>query len=86
MNYRPELVTLMQKCMIFTFSGEKVDSSLFSDGDDVPLSSLSIDSLAAMQFCIELEAHFGWSVTPEELLAFETVGDIARALDAHVSR
>ena len=72
--------------MIFTFSGEKVDSSLFSDSDDVPLSSLNIDSLAAMQFCIELETHFGWSVTPEELLAFRSLGDIARALDAHVSR
>jgi len=72
--------------MIFTMSGEKVDSSVFSDHTDVPLSSLNIDSLSAMQLCIELENEFGWSITPEELIAFESLGELERALEAHVGR
>jgi acyl carrier protein len=72
--------------MISTISGERVDSSVFSDHTDVPLSSLSIDSLSAMQLCIELENEFGWSISPAELVAFESLGDLERALAAHVGR
>ena len=77
---------MLRKCMISTISGERVDSSVFSDHTDVPLSSLSIDSLSAMQLCIELENEFGWSITPAELIAFESLGDLERALAAHVGR
>jgi acyl carrier protein len=72
--------------MISSISGERVDSSVFSDHTDVPLSSLSIDSLSAMQLCIELENEFGWSISPAELIAFESLGDLERALAAHVGR
>lgn len=86
MNFRAEIIGMLRKCMIFTMSGEKVDSSVFSDHTDVPLSSLNIDSLSAMQLCIELENEFGWSITPEELIAFESLGELERALEAHVGR
>jgi len=85
-NFRTEIIGMLRKCMIFTMSGEKVDSSVFSDHTDVPLSSLNIDSLSAMQLCIELENEFGWSITPEELIAFESLGELERALEAHVGR
>jgi acyl carrier protein len=85
-NFRAEIIGMLRKCMIFTMSGEKVDSSVFSDHTDVPLSSLNIDSLSAMQLCIELENEFGWSITPEELIAFESLGELERALEAHVGR
>ena len=86
MNFRAEIIGMLRKCMIFTMSGEKVDSSVFSDHTDVPLSTLNIDSLSAMQLCIELENEFGWSITPEELIAFESLGELVRALEAHVAR
>ena len=86
MNFRTEIIGMLRKCMIFTMSGEKVDSSVFSDHTDVPLSTLNIDSLSAMQLCIELENEFGWSITPEELIAFESLGELERALEAHVGR
>lgn len=86
MNFRAEIIGMLRKCMIFTMAGEKVDSSVFSDHTDVPLSSLNIDSLSAMQLCIELENEFGWSITPEELIAFESLGELERALEAHVGR
>ena len=86
MNFRAEIIGMLRKCMIFTMSGEKVDSSVFSDHTDVPLSTLNIDSLSAMQLCIELENEFGWSITPEELIAFESLGELERALEAHVGR
>jgi acyl carrier protein len=85
-NFRAEIIGMLRKCMIFTMSGEKVDSSVFSDHTDVPLSTLNIDSLSAMQLCIELENEFGWSITPEELIAFESLGELERALEAHVGR
>jgi acyl carrier protein len=85
-NFRAEIIEILGVCMIFTISGGRVDSNVFSDHDDVPLSSLSIDSLTAMQFCIELENRFGWSITPEELIAFESLGELERALEAHVGR
>jgi len=85
-NFRAEIIGMLRKCMIFTMSGEKVDSSVFSDHTDVPLSTLNIDSLSAMQLCIELENEFGWSITPEELIAFESLGELVRALEAHVAR
>lgn len=86
MNFRPEIIGMLRKCMISSISGERVDSSVFSDHTDVPLSSLSIDSLSAMQLCIELENEFGWSISPAELIAFESLGDLERALAAHVGR
>lgn len=85
MNLRTEIEEILATCVILTVSGEHVGARGGSDNDDVLLSDLSIDSLAAMQFCIELENRFGWSVTPEELLSFESLAEIERALQDHVS-
>ena len=86
MKYQDDLLAMLRNCMIFTLDGNAIDASIFENHNDVPLSVLSIDSLSAMQLCIELENHFGWSITPQEFLTFESLGDIARALDAHVGR
>ena len=86
MNLHDDFIAILRNCMIFTLEGKAIDASIFTNQNDVPLSTLSIDSLAAMQLCIDLENRFGWSVTPEEFLAFESLGAIERALDAHVGR
>ena len=86
MSVRADIIEILRICRIFTLSGEPIDASLLTDRDDVPLSGLTIDSLSAMQLCIELENEFGWSITPEELIAFESLGELARALEAHVGR
>jgi acyl carrier protein len=85
-NHQADLIAMLRKCMIFTLSGNAIDASMFANHNDVPLSTLSIDSLAAMQLCIELENEFVWSITPAELIAFESLGDLERALAAHVGR
>lgn len=85
MDHQTEFIAMLRNCMIFTLDGNAIDASIFENRNDVPLSTLSIDSLAAMQLCIDLENRFGWSITPEEFLAFESLGEVARALDAHVS-
>jgi acyl carrier protein len=85
-NFRAEIIEILGVCMIFTISGGRVDRNVFSDHDDVPLSSLSIDSLTAMQFCIELENRFGWSITPEDLMSFTSLSEIERELANHVGR
>ena len=81
-----EIIEILRRCMIFTVSGEKLQLDSRTSFDDVQLSDLSIDSLASMQFCIELETRFGWSVTPEEFMSFEALGDVVRSLRAHVER
>ncbi len=86
MNFRAEIEEILDVCLILTVSGEKVEARANQSFDDVHLATLSIDSLASMQFCIELENRFGWSLTPEELLTFESLGDIERGLQAHVGR
>lgn len=86
MNHQDDFIAMLRNCMIFTLDGNAIDASIFTDKNDVPLSTLFVDSLAAMQLCIDLENRFGWSITPEEFLAFESLGDVARALDAHVGR
>jgi acyl carrier protein len=85
-NFRAEIIEILRICKIFTLSGEPIDASVFTERDDVALSTLSIDSLAAMQLCIELENGCGWSITPEELIAFESLGELARALEAYDGR
>jgi acyl carrier protein len=85
-SVRADIIEILRICRIFTLSGEPIDESLLTDHDDVPLSLITIDSLEAMQLCIELEKRCGWSITPEELIAFESLGELARALEAHVGR
>jgi acyl carrier protein len=85
-NHQADFIAMLRKCMIFTLNGNAIDASMFANHNDVPLSTLSIDSLSAMQLCIELENEFGWSITPAELIAFESLGDLERALAAHVGR
>ena len=86
MNVRADIIEILRICRIFTLSGEPIDASDLTDRDDVPLLGLTIDSLSAMQLCIELENRCGWSITPEDLIAFESLGELARALEAHVDR
>lgn len=86
MSFRIEIEEILDICVILTVAGERVGAAGISGKDGVPLSTLSIDSLASMQFCIELENRFGWSITPEELLAFYSLAEIERALQDHVNR
>lgn len=86
MNLTNEIVDILRRCMIVTVEGEWVQADTEAVFDNVRLSALNIDSLASMQFCIELEKRFEWIITPEELLSFESLGEIQRALSAHGNR
>lgn len=41
-----------------------------------PLAGLGLDSLGRMEFCIQLELDHGVPLTPDRLLAMESVGDL----------
>ena len=41
-----------------------------------PLAGLGLDRLGRMEFCIQLELDHGVPLTPDRLLAMESVGDL----------
>lgn len=50
----------------------------FSSGvGDIKISSLELDSLAKMEFCIYIEIHYGVSIVPDRLDEFETLSRLA---------
>lgn len=53
---------------------------LAGDGD-VTLDRLDMDSLARMELCIAVEVETGVSLTPEDLDAHATLGDLARHIE-----
>ena len=81
MNYRSELVDILSTCFVFTLDGQEVPQSFALQGVDVALSELAIDSLSAIQVCVELENRFGWSISPSEFLEFTSLGNVADGLE-----
>lgn len=81
MNYRSELVDILSRSFVFTLGGQIVPQSFASQGEDIALSDLVIDSLSAVQVCVELENRFGWSIAPNEFLEFTSLGMVAVELE-----
>ena len=53
----------------------------FIDGSVDPLlASLDMDSLAAMEVCIDLELRYGLAIVPSTLLDVGTLGDLAQLM------
>lgn len=48
---------------------------------DVPLEQLEMDSLARMELCIAIEVETGVALTPDDLAAYATLGDLARHIE-----
>lgn len=59
----------------------------FIDGTvDIPLDALVMDSLARMQFCIEVEKRWGVTVTPAGLRDYETLLELVSYVEgAHAN-
>ncbi len=53
---------------------------------DTSLSDLGLDSLARIELQAGIEDHFGGRMPEEVAVAIETVGDIVRAVEAHLGR
>jgi hypothetical protein len=49
---------------------------------DVEFSSLDLDSLGKMEFCIYIEIHHGISLLPDKLNEFKTLANLAAYIDA----
>lgn len=85
MNVRSEIATIMSDCFVHLHDGTAIPDSFINGGANIALDALSIDSLAAVQICVELENRLEWSISPKQFLAFETLGDVASALEAFVN-
>jgi acyl carrier protein len=53
-----------------------------SDGADVPMNELDMDSLDLMEFCIAIELSSGVSIVPNDLQRLRTLASVADAIRA----
>ncbi len=49
------------------------------------LSALDLDSLTVLEITLHVEREFGTAFEPEDLLAAETIGDLARAVESQLT-
>lgn len=76
---RKLLVQAMRYANIMGLSPEQRDG--FEAGSvDIELDSLEMDSLAAMELCIAIEANSGLSITPEQLQTARTGSELVRQI------
>jgi len=73
------------KAMISKATGGAVDAA--SIGDDAPLMSLGVDSMAALEVVVALESEFGVSITDMEsgMEAFKSINSLAEFVEANRS-
>ncbi len=71
------------KTMISNATGGGVSAA--SIGDDSPLMELGVDSMAALEVVVALEAEFGVSITDMEsgLEAFKSIQTLAEFVEAN---
>lgn len=53
-----------------------IAESLRHRSDETPISELGLDSLGAMELCIQLELEYGLHVTPADLAVLRSVGEL----------
>lgn len=81
MNFRHEIATIMADCFVKFHDGTTIPESFINGGLDVALDALSLDSLSTIQICVELENRFNWSIAPNQLTEYGTLGNLASALE-----
>jgi acyl carrier protein len=59
--------------------------SFISGDSDIQLSSLEMDSLGKMEFCIYIEIHHGVSIVPDRLDEFKTLDKLAAHIEVNLS-
>jgi hypothetical protein len=59
--------------------------NFISGNCDIQLSSLEMDSLGKMEFCIYIEIYHGVSIVPDTLNEFETLDKLATHIEVNLS-
>jgi acyl carrier protein len=80
MNRRTVLLELLISSGVYSIR-ESSNAKEFAAGTrKLTLRELDIDSLSAMEICIQLENRFQLSIAPETLLSFEYLDDLLAAI------
>jgi len=64
------------------FRGSEARAQFVSLTRDIQFDELDVDSLAAMEICIAIEANVGVSLLPAELQEIGSLGALARRLES----
>ncbi len=67
---------------VYTLMERGIEEQFVSGAADIPLDQLEMDSLALMQFCIEMEKAWGVSIAPDELAGFGTLQQLAASVES----
>ena len=67
------------------FQGSAVERAFLAATAEVPFSELEIDSLAAMEICIAIEANIGVSILPNNLAQIGSLAGLVRSIHRKTS-
>jgi|GEM_PF-682338 len=76
-EFRWNLALVFAESGAVEFRDERLISRFVEHQEQVPLSSLTLDSLSMMELCIALEERWGVEMSPEQASQFKTVSDLA---------
>ena len=74
------LADALDAAVVRAFRAPGLRQSFVDEGRDIPLESLDIDSLAAMEICIAIEVNTGVAIVPDDLEALTSLGQLVSAL------
>ena len=64
---------------------ERCDLAAETMTAETTLSTLDLDSLTMLEVTLHVEQEFGTALEPEDLLSAETIGDLARVVESHLT-
>jgi Phosphopantetheine attachment site len=79
------IATALSSSNVFMLRDFGMTEQFVSGGFDIGLAELEMDSLAAMEFCISIELNTGVSILPDELVKFNSLQQIALAIQEKIS-
>jgi acyl carrier protein len=66
-DIRMSIIEVLWDSGVFSLRDQNVEKEFIDGRYDAKLEELDVDSLAAMEICIALEANWGTSLVPEDL-------------------
>ena len=73
---------MLEDSSIFHLRDHGLERPYIDGSVDVPLESMSMDSLATMELCIAIELRYGCTVVPSDLPRLGSLNGLAARLQA----
>lgn len=81
---KENIIQLLEGLAVLRAQDKTLQQQFLEGTNDLTLESLGVDSLAVMEICIALEMECGLSVSPDQLLEFGSVLELANFIQEAV--